>query len=343
MLHGVNCSNIEWEVRGMRSIMDALIAEKGIAETIVVFPNGSSGWRADTSAGHFRTIVVDEIVPLVDGAYRTIADREHRGISGVSMGGHGSFSIGLEHPELFSSIASHIGALDLPPLAGTPAERAANAKYNPATMVDAMTTEQLLAHTYYFDAGEQDDFGFDNHARLMNTRLMAKNVPHEWQIGDGRHADSYWVPKLDRSFGLHTAQFDGHPYEQEPEPKTSVSVTMEAGGTVPATLSLTLGAPASFGAFTPGVTREYMASTIATVISSAADAALTVSDSGHLANGAFTLPQPLRAEIAPGAWPGPVSNATSTITFRQAIDAADALRTGVYSKTLTFTLSTTNP
>ena len=172
-------------------------------------------------------MVVDEIVPLVDGAYRTIPDRDHRGISGVSMGGHGSFSIGLEHPELFSSIASHIGALNLPPLAGTPAERAANAKYNPATMVNTMTTEQLLAHTYYFDAGEQDDFGFDNHARLMNTRLTAKNVPHEWQIGDGRHADSYWVPKLDRSFGLHTAQFNAHPYQQEPEPKTSVSVTVD--------------------------------------------------------------------------------------------------------------------
>jgi hypothetical protein len=173
----------------------------------------------------------------------------------------------------------------------------------------------------------------------MSTRLTAKNVPHEWQIGDGRHADSYWVPKLDRSFGLHTAQFDAHPYEQEPEPKTSVAVTMEAGGTVPATLSLSLGAPASFGTFTPGVTREYTASSIATVISSAADAALTVSDPGHLANGAFTLPRPLRVDIAPGAWPGPVSNATSTITFRQAIDTADALRT----KTLTFTLSTTNP
>ena len=49
------------------------------------------------------------------------------------------------------------------------------------------------------------------------------------------------------------------------------------GGTVPATLSLTLGAPASFGAFTPGVTKEYTASTTANVISTALDATLTVS------------------------------------------------------------------
>ena len=50
------------------------------------------------------------------------------------------------------------------------------------------------------------------------------------------------------------------------------------GATVPATLSLTLGTPATFGAFTPGVAREYTASTTANVISTAGDATLTVSD-----------------------------------------------------------------
>ncbi len=48
-----------------------------------------------------------------------------------------------------------------------------------------------------------------------------------------------------------------------------------AGGTVPATLALTLGAPASFGPFTPGVAQEYTASSTATVTSTAGDAALT--------------------------------------------------------------------
>ncbi|MDA0185136.1 DUF1080 domain-containing protein [Solirubrobacter phytolaccae] len=116
-----------------------------------------------------------------------------------------------------------------------------------------------------------------------------------------------------------------------------------AGGTVPATLSLTLDAPATFGTFVPGVAREYTASTKATVISTAGDAALTTSEPGHLANGAFSLPQPLRVEITPNAWSGPVSNGTATIAFKQAIGLTDALRTGSYTKTLTFTLSTTNP
>jgi hypothetical protein len=123
----------------------------------------------------------------------------------------------------------------------------------------------------------------------------------------------------------------------------AIDATGGAGGSVPATLALTLGATASFGGFTPGVDREYTASTAATVTSTAADATLSVSDPGHLMNGTFALPEPLRVEIAPATWTGPVSNGSATITFRQHIGAQDALRTGAYTRTLTFTLSTTNP
>jgi hypothetical protein len=112
---------------------------------------------------------------------------------------------------------------------------------------------------------------------------------------------------------------------------------------VPATLSLTLGAPASFHAFVPGVRDDYTATTSANVISTAGDAALTVSDPGHLMNGTFSLPSPLAVEFSKSVWAAPVSNDNVTITFKQHIDATDALRTGSYSKTLTFTLATTTP
>ncbi|WP_170179117.1 M20/M25/M40 family metallo-hydrolase [Solirubrobacter pauli] len=115
------------------------------------------------------------------------------------------------------------------------------------------------------------------------------------------------------------------------------------GGTVPATLSLTLGAPASFAPFVPGVADDYVATTTARVTSTAGDATLSVSDPGHLTNGAFSLPQPLQVAFSKSTWTGPVSNDDVTVTFKQSIGANDALRTGTYSKTVTFTLSTTNP
>jgi hypothetical protein len=142
-----------------------------------------------------------------------------------------------------------------------------------------------------------------------------------------------------------------------------------AGGNVPATLSLTLGSAASFGAFTPGLAKDYMASTTANVVSTAGDALLTVADpsstvTGHLVNGSFSLPQALQAtasslggtaagpfapvggSASPTAlltYAAPVSNDAVKVDFKQPIGANDALRTGSYSKTLTFTLSTTTP
>ena len=68
-----------------------------------------------------------------------------------------------------------------------------------------------------------------------------------------------------------------------------------------------------------------------------------MSDPGHLMNGAFSLPQPLQVAFSKSTWNAPTSNEAVTVTFTQAIGANDALRTGAYAKTLTFTLSTTNP
>jgi hypothetical protein len=141
-----------------------------------------------------------------------------------------------------------------------------------------------------------------------------------------------------------------------------------ASGNVPATLALTLGAAANFGPFTPGLQRDYLASTTANVVSTAGDATLSVADpsstaTGHLVNGTFSLPQGLQANAARGStagntyaavggsanptslfsWNAPASNDGLTIGFKQPIMANDALRTGTYSKSLTFTLSTTNP
>ena len=129
-----------------------------------------------------------------------------------------------------------------------------------------------------------------------------------------------------------------------------------------------MGTAAQFGAFTPGVARDYFASTSANVVSTAGDALLSVADpsstnTGHLMNGSFFLPQRLQARARNAANTGtaynnvgssasplnllsysaPISNDAVTLEFKQSIGANDALRTGTYSKTLTFTLSTTQP
>src|SRR3954454_1298153 len=90
----------------------------------------------------------------------------------------------------------------------------------------------------------------------------------------------------------------------------STSQTGGAGASVPATLALTLGTPASFaGGFTPGVAKDYTATSTANVISTAGDATLSIADpsataTGHLVNGAFSLPSALQAKATSPAGTG---------------------------------------
>jgi type 1 glutamine amidotransferase len=146
---------------------------------------------------------------------------------------------------------------------------------------------------------------------------------------------------------------------------TSRSVPVDVSGTVPGTLALAVAPSATFGAFTPGITEDYTTTLAASVTSTGGDALLGVADAGaspgHLVNGAHVMPQALRlsatsaagtgsppAALGAGPLPllsyaGPVSSDQVTVDLTQPIASTDGLRTGTYSKTLTFTLSTTAP
>ncbi len=127
--------------------------------------------------------------------------------------------------------------------------------------------------------------------------------------------------------------------------------------------------PGSFGTFPPTVARTYETAIAATVTSTAGDAVLSVTDASTIARvtsstarsrcrprstcGRSTPPtrrRPTRRWPRPPArrrtcsrYTGPVNTDQVTLGFRQAIAATDVLRSGNYSKTLTFTLSTTAP
>ena len=125
---------------------------------------------------------------------------------------------------------------------------------------------------------------------------------------------------------------------------------------------------ANFGALTAGVAHDYETAIAATVNSSAGDATLSVADpsptaTGRLVNGSFALATPVQVAARNAANPnspfaplsnnsspltlltygGPVANDQVTIALKQPVGAMEPLRTGSYSKTITFTLSTTTP
>jgi hypothetical protein len=210
---------------------------------------------------------------------------------------------------------------------------ATRAPAHPAIAGDAAVGSTLTADPGDWDSGMAFTYQWKRDGAAIATGATYTTV-----TADVGHAIT--VAVTGAKLGYETTTVTSDPITVTPRTATA---TGTVGGSVPATLSLTLGPAASFGAFTPGLAKDYTATTTATVTSTAGDATLTVSDPGHLANGAFTLPEPLQVAFSKASWTAPVSNDPVTIAFTQPVKATDALRTGSYSRTLTFTLATTTP
>jgi enterochelin esterase-like enzyme len=206
LLHGFNGGSREWEPRDMGTRLDALYTSGGLEESIVVMPDGESLWYVDHADGTpWRSMFLTEMLPHVAAEYRTVEAREFRGLSGISMGGFGAYSIGLANPDLFSSLASHMGALNLPPAVVGVRETVPTAP--PVAVAAAMTPEQLSRHTYFLDACELDGFRFDDVVRAFSATLTAKGVEHTAEVyPEGIHDDDCWLPRIADSFGLHSDQ-----------------------------------------------------------------------------------------------------------------------------------------
>jgi amidase len=227
--------------------------------------------------------------------------------------------------------------------------------------VDAIVYPGFRSDVYDNDGAQTISSDRNSGVPTSNVGLPTLVLP----VGANPHGDPMSLQIVGRAFDDAKMLGFGYALEQQlrgaghlapvtaPRLAVAVQATTPVGGQVPATLALSLGTAPTFGAFTPGVTRSYTAQTTANVVSTAGDAALTVIDPsldrpGYLVNGAFALPQPLRVGGATlpavvRTWTAPTTNEAVPVTFTQAVAATDALRTGAYGKTLTYTLSTMTP
>lgn len=89
-------------------------ASPPMPEVIVVLPDcftalGGSQYVNSPALGRYEDHVTQEVVPLIDRRYRTLAAAAHRGVVGRSSGGIGALWLAMNHPELFGAVASHAG------------------------------------------------------------------------------------------------------------------------------------------------------------------------------------------------------------------------------------------
>jgi enterochelin esterase family protein len=128
--HGSGEDETGWTEQGFANfILDNLIAEKKAVPMIIVMEKGYAGRagrpapsaapptvvngavRASPPRGEntFAEVLVKEVVPLIDSTFRTMADRDHRAVAGLSMGGNQAFRIALANLDTFSAVGGFSG------------------------------------------------------------------------------------------------------------------------------------------------------------------------------------------------------------------------------------------
>jgi enterochelin esterase-like enzyme len=109
--HGAGEDERGWTNQGRANfILDNLIAAKKARPMIVVMDNGYATKAGEDAVprdfGGFEAVLIEELIPKIDATYRTLADREHRALAGLSMGGRQALQFGLNHLDLFASVGA---------------------------------------------------------------------------------------------------------------------------------------------------------------------------------------------------------------------------------------------
>ena len=248
-LHGVGGTERAWTRRvALDSIADSL-SRAGLGEAIIVMPDGDAGLWTDWEQpdaywascltdsarvrpdeptatycvphGRYETYLVHDVVPFVDSAYRTLRDREHRGLGGLSMGGYGAIATALRHPDLFTAAVSHSGVVSPLSIGPRPCrstrcfastvseilEHRPSSPHrllvlafgsdtsgwwarDPSRLVDRLLANGRAIPALYFDVGTEDQFLGQN--RAFADTLGKRHVGHSYHEWTGGHDRVYW-------------------------------------------------------------------------------------------------------------------------------------------------------
>ncbi len=209
LLHGSGGDENAWDF-GF-SILDDLIAQQKIPPVIAVAPASGTSWWVD-GVETFETAFFDNLIPEVEKQYRTIKEREGRGLAGYSMGGYGVLRYALAYPETFVAATMLSPALydGLPPLGssarisgsfGDPFdEQIWTARNYPTILPDYLQKGVFVA--IYIASGDDDfhhveDFKFniEQQATFLYGRLHKQGgSPAELRIVNGGHNTIVWEP-----------------------------------------------------------------------------------------------------------------------------------------------------
>lgn len=225
-LHGLFENDRSWSERGGERLWEDLTAGGEIGKFLVVLPDAGKTFYVNSLDGRerYEDFLINEFVPAIDRMFPTVADRTARGITGTSMGGYGALHLSMRHPDIFGSASAHSAAL-LPKFPnpiptegrwgfyarilqgpfGSPLNEAYWEANSPLTLAEH--PDGFAGLKLYFDCGDQDRYGFDEGAKLLDQTLTARGVPHEFATRPGGHGWTYLLQYMPYSLRFHWQYF----------------------------------------------------------------------------------------------------------------------------------------
>ncbi|MBC8052351.1 MAG: esterase family protein [Sphingobacteriaceae bacterium] len=212
LLHGSGDDQSGWIQFGeVLNITDKAIQEGKSTPMVIIMPDANTGER-----GYFNRIdgnwnyedfFFNELMPYVEKKYRIRSEKRYRAISGLSMGGGGTFVYALRHPELFSSacpLSASTGprsvdetkARYIPPqtIVSEAIIEQYYKKHNVLALIDSLPNNQKTSLRWFIDCGD-DDFLYEGNSRV-HIEMRKREIPHEFRIRDGGHNWTYWRESL---------------------------------------------------------------------------------------------------------------------------------------------------
>jgi S-formylglutathione hydrolase FrmB len=216
-LHGLGDNEQSLLNFGGWDVVDHLRASGKIGEFVILAPSGGHTFYLNSADGKLRyeDFFLHEFMPQMEKKYRALGTAATRGITGVSMGGYGALRLGFKHPAMFAAVSAQMPALipDLPTnlnaggpgsatamlgdVFGEPFNRSYFEHNNVFYFAKTDPVAELARLKIYFDVGDNDDYGFEEGAQVLDKLLKKRGIPHEFHIYPGRHDGQFVI----RHFG----------------------------------------------------------------------------------------------------------------------------------------------
>jgi len=196
LLHGYDGWYSNWIIR-----VPELINYADQYQTLIVCPDGAkNSWYFDSpldSAFRYETHIATEVVDYIDKNYKTIADKNKRAITGLSMGGHGALFLALRHPGIYGAAGSMSGGVDLKEsknryeISGRIGDTLLQAgNWQKFSVINIIENETNRGLKLFIDCGDRDIFIDGN--RRLHQKMQRLKIPHTYIERPGEHNWDYW-------------------------------------------------------------------------------------------------------------------------------------------------------